>query len=117
MSDKPEVVAKITNKYGDPEGFAERELKAVADIQNERIGTELIRLSDHEAVVAPLLKRARTAERESMSHMKTLRGLERVSMAVADHSDEVNVENNLLRQERASDKARIEDLENLLKVH
>ena len=52
MSDKPKVVAKITNKYGDPEGFAERELKAVADIQNERIGTELIRLSDHEAQVA-----------------------------------------------------------------
>ena len=68
MSDKPEVVAKITNKYGDPEGFAERELKSVADIQNERIGTELIRLSDHEAACA-------------------------------------------------ADKARIEDLENLLKAH
>ena len=65
MSDKPEIIAKINNKYGDPESFAERELKAVADIQNERIGTELIRLSDHEARTAEL--HARLAQALSLS--------------------------------------------------
>ena len=72
MSDKPEVVAKITNKYGDPEGFAERELKAVADIQNERIGTELIRLSDHEAARAADKARIAELERDVEAKLKIM---------------------------------------------
>ena len=109
MSDKPKVVAWMVNCTP----FAKESQADIyrADHQHKQ---PLIRLSDHESIVAPLLKRARAAERESMSHMKTLRGLERVSRVVADHSDEVNVENNLLRQDRAADKARIEELENLL---
>ena len=118
MSDKPNVVAWHTEDHLTDKS-ATTYIREVADrwLAKGWPVKEMLLLSDHEAVVAPLLNRARTAERESMIHMKTLRGLERVSMAVADHSDEVNVENNLLRQERAADKARIEDLENLLKAH
>jgi hypothetical protein len=38
---KGEEVAKIVNKFGDPERFAERELVITADIQKLPIGTKL----------------------------------------------------------------------------
>ena len=34
-------VAEVTNKFGDPEAFAERELTPLADIQKLKIGTKL----------------------------------------------------------------------------
>jgi hypothetical protein len=39
---EPVVIARVESMYGDPEAFAERELRSLVDLQKLKIGTELI---------------------------------------------------------------------------
>jgi hypothetical protein len=41
------AIAKVANKHGDPEAFAERELRVLQDLQALPIGTELFAVYPH----------------------------------------------------------------------
>ena len=64
--------------------------------------------------IETLRKRAKTAEREAGSALKTYKGLEKVARVVSDNSDQVCGDLNVMRQERDRKAQRIGELERLL---
>ena len=64
--------------------------------------------------VAGLRKRAKTAEREAGSALRTYKGLEKVARVVSDNSDQVCGELNVLRQQFDQQARRLGELEGLL---
>lgn len=89
MSDKPEVVGYLIG------GMLSAGSRGHADHE------PLIRLTDHEAAMVETLKRARTAERESMKYMKQYSELEKVAKVVSEDSDRVCAQLNLAMQAHA----------------
>ena len=68
-------VAKIANMYGDPESFAERELKPLVDIQKIPCGTDLYALpATHRIVPVELLTRCAVSLDESMFREENVYG-------------------------------------------
>lgn len=88
--------------------FTERWVNAASDKELEQYLSDGIAQLEFEyrkqieallAECEKLRRRARAAEREYSKVARTLKGLERVSKVVSDHSDEVCTENNQLRVE------------------
>ena len=92
------------------------------DRLSEMLDEERAELSDAQAIidglrgeVAGLRKRAKTAEREAGSALRTYKGLEKVARVVSDNSDQVCGELNVLRQQFDQQAQRIGELEGLLR--
>lgn len=90
------------------------------DRLGEMLDEERSELSDAQAIidgmrgeVAGLRKRAKTAEREAGSALRTYKGLEKVARVVSDNSDQVCGELNVLRQQFDQQAQRIGELAEL----
>ena len=115
-----------TASYSITDPDAKRVAQSGADYYRSKAkSAQVVCLSDAQAIidgllgeVAGLRKRAKTAEREAGSALRTYKGLEKVARVVSDNSDQVCGELNVLRQQFDQQARRIGELEGLLReVH